>query len=353
MGLIRFLLAISVLLAHMNTSTQLIGGSAAVQIFFMISGFYMALILSEKYVGNNSYFLFLTNRLLRIFPSYWITLLVSVLLLAISHFLLSRTPSNDVLNNLSSMDWRLSTSIVISNIFLIGQDWLLFLNIDQLNNITVAKSLDVTYPSISVNYLIIPQAWTLALEIIFYLLAPFIVRKSTPIIALITAALIILRIVISTHFNLNSDPWSYRFFIFELPFFLLGILAYRAYRNLIRIHHLGYLPIYALLLSILLLGTYSSLSKIPNKEILLYALIALMLPLIFISTKTNKLDRMIGELSYPIYLTHVIVIGCLGKVGIHSITITIATSIMVAIILSSTIELPIEKYRQRRIESEK
>jgi peptidoglycan/LPS O-acetylase OafA/YrhL len=53
MGLFPLLLAISVILAH-STGTMpfvqgLVDGPAAVQCFFMLSGFYMTLVLHEKY----------------------------------------------------------------------------------------------------------------------------------------------------------------------------------------------------------------------------------------------------------------------------------------------------------------
>ena len=59
MGLIRALLAISVILAHSESflGLSLVGGKVAVQAFFIISGFYMALILNEKYIGGNSLWL--------------------------------------------------------------------------------------------------------------------------------------------------------------------------------------------------------------------------------------------------------------------------------------------------------
>lgn len=51
MGLIRILLAISVIASHSDAlfGFNFVGGGLAVQAFFMISGFYMALILSGKY----------------------------------------------------------------------------------------------------------------------------------------------------------------------------------------------------------------------------------------------------------------------------------------------------------------
>ena len=50
MGIIRFLLAISVVIAHTSSvyGFKLVGGQIAVQAFYMISGFYMTLILNEK-----------------------------------------------------------------------------------------------------------------------------------------------------------------------------------------------------------------------------------------------------------------------------------------------------------------
>jgi len=83
MGTVRILLALSVLLAHSRTvicfGVKLIGGFLAVKLFFVVSGFYMGMILKEKYSNtNNRIFLFWSNRFLRIFPVYWAILAVSV-----------------------------------------------------------------------------------------------------------------------------------------------------------------------------------------------------------------------------------------------------------------------------------
>src|SRR5687767_10319648 len=82
MGIIRFLLAASVVLAHAGpiSGFTLVDSDVAVKAFYIISGFYMALILNEKYIdSNNSYSLFITNRFLRIYPLYWIVLLLTIL----------------------------------------------------------------------------------------------------------------------------------------------------------------------------------------------------------------------------------------------------------------------------------
>ena len=82
MGMIRFLLALSVVAAHgaVIWKFNLVGGQIAVQAFYIISGFYMSLIINEKYIGkNNSYKLFITNRFLRLYPIYWTVFLGTIL----------------------------------------------------------------------------------------------------------------------------------------------------------------------------------------------------------------------------------------------------------------------------------
>ena len=80
MGLLRLLLAVSVVLVHTRGcfGFRPLAAAEAVQTFYMISGFYMAMILTEKYRGPGSYRLFLTNRFLRIYPIYWITVGLSI-----------------------------------------------------------------------------------------------------------------------------------------------------------------------------------------------------------------------------------------------------------------------------------
>jgi peptidoglycan/LPS O-acetylase OafA/YrhL len=98
MGLLRLLLAVSVVLHHSGPifGNYLLGsfngGSLPVNSFFIISGFYMGFILSEKYVAKNgSYFLFITNRFLRIYPIYWAVLIATILLVICLYTLVGNT----------------------------------------------------------------------------------------------------------------------------------------------------------------------------------------------------------------------------------------------------------------------
>ena len=89
MGILRTLLAISVVISHTESIAgfRFVGGMMAVQVFFMISGFYMAMILSQKYVGKGSYLLFITNRFYRLFPIFWTILIITIFISLLWYFL--------------------------------------------------------------------------------------------------------------------------------------------------------------------------------------------------------------------------------------------------------------------------
>src|SRR4029079_11666669 len=72
LGLIRVLLAMAVLFGHLPIleNVHIMGAALAVQAFFIVSGFYMALVLSGKYSGQTR--LFYSNRLLRLMPTYFV-----------------------------------------------------------------------------------------------------------------------------------------------------------------------------------------------------------------------------------------------------------------------------------------
>jgi peptidoglycan/LPS O-acetylase OafA/YrhL len=77
------------------------------------------------------------------------------------------------------------------------------------------------------------------------------------------------------------------------------------------------------------------------------------LPFIFYLTKDSKIDRYIGELSYPIYISHIFVKSCMinlnmpveGGVGINLTILTIIFSV----ILNEFVAKKIEKIRLKRI----
>ena len=81
MGILRFLLAFAVFNGHANLPLgfSIVAGSTAVHCFFVISGFYMAMVLNEKYIpAGASYADFISSRMLRLAPAYLMVVVLTI-----------------------------------------------------------------------------------------------------------------------------------------------------------------------------------------------------------------------------------------------------------------------------------
>jgi len=236
MGLFRFFLAIQVILTHSNilTGPNLIGGEVEVQSFYMISGFYMALVLNEKYLGKGSYKLFMINRFLRLAPTYWVVLLITIVFLPAFVRLW--------LNHFGNLHITTQIYLIFTNLFMFGQDIVLLLRFNPASGMMeFTKNSKDALPGMPAawRFLVIAPAWSMGLLFNFYLVALFIVRKKIWFIAALIAMSFALRIYLSHH-GYNRDTWSFRFFPTELAIFLIGALLYKIYCNLDRIERFFY-----------------------------------------------------------------------------------------------------------------
>lgn len=367
MGLLRLLLAALVIFVHAGPlpGFPTMGGSLAVQTFYMISGFYMALILNEKYVSQpHAYRLFLTNRILRLLPIYYVVLSLT-LLMAISMSLTLGHPELESFKALHDNYDRMTPATLVllafTNLTLIGQDWLSFLTIDpELGTLRFAA--DFSRAPVNLNsFLLIQPAWTISLELTFYIVAPLIVRRRSWVLVCIMLLSLIIRWAFRHYTQLNSMAWSYRFFPFELLYFLTGALAYKVYGQLKTRCLPGWLCPFALGLTLV----YTCCFGLIHQELTqvglsgglssaLYRLtIFLSLPFVFLYTSHNRLDGKIGELSYPLYIVHFLVSEVLSAwhVGGAYINLyTLVVSLGVAYALNRLIGERVERVRQRVFE---
>lgn len=122
MGVVRVLLAIAVVFQH-TYGTQFDGGFMAVQLFFIISGFVISFILVE--LGSYPTVLaFYKNRVLRLFPIYYVVAFGSlVLYLGVPLVLNNPSPFQEVYQSIDVPGFLL---LIFSNIFIFGQDWIMF-----------------------------------------------------------------------------------------------------------------------------------------------------------------------------------------------------------------------------------
>jgi peptidoglycan/LPS O-acetylase OafA/YrhL len=368
MGLLRLLLALSVVANHCGPilGENLVGGQIAVQSFYIISGFYMSLILNEKYIGaNGSYKLFISNRFIRLYPIYWTVLIVTLLdfgmtaIITRGHSLPKFDTYLSVHTNFFSLGY-----LILTNLIIFGQDLVMFMGIDpETGRFFFTSDFTQTHPPLH-SFLFIPQAWTLGLELMFYLVAPFIVRKGFKVVVPIIIISFGLRLFLYNFFHLQNDPWTYRFFPTEIMFFLLGYLAYRMYLFLKSRPIPKRFSQLVLFLCIAFTLVYPFLPpiKVPYfpftlKESFYLAAITLSIPVLFNFLKKNRFDSAIGELSYPVYICHIIVLLVCGSVaGLMPAISFINTgngiavlTLVFAYLLNVIVAQPIEKYRQSRV----
>ncbi len=349
MGLFRLVLAFCVVLAHgLNVPIPAARADVAVQTFYIVSGFYMALVLSEKY---HQYGAFFTNRLLRLYPAY-----LAVAAVTLAHSLLrwaiDRTGAAPGLalydTHFDPLNLAAKTYLVVTNLVLWGQDIALFLKFSpDGRELEFTSNFLATYPTVE-KFLLVPQAWSLSIELVFYVLAPWLAARSTALLAGVVVAAIAARVALAAA-GLSADPWTYRFLPVEIGTFVFGMLLYRSMRFRTASPLLQRAALTGLLSATLVLSIF------PDgwvTRIVFYAYCAWALPLVFTLTRTNRVDRYLGELSYPVYLSHLLVISIALYTGLSGALLAGLIIVLVAvasILLHEAVQKPVDRYRATRV----
>lgn len=314
MGYIRFLLAVCVIFAHAGPLPFLgymAGGAVAVQCFFIMSGFYMALVLNEKYDQSGRFY---WNRFSKIFSGYWIALLFA---LVVMHY-----SNDDLLSRIwnSDLSWHSKVVAYASNFSIFGTDAVLFLDASD-GALRVAGGPD-QHTSLAA-YLALPQSWSLAIELAFYLIAPLCCRSVPRLITLFFASYIALLSL--TSWLGEVDPWSFRNTPVSMKYFAGGALCY--FLMPLAKEKPAVWGYYALALIVGWIVIYD-VSPTGLRWLLLPS-IAIATPFI-IRNVEGWLDKELGELSYMLYLVHVPVLFGLQFAGHSSLPLVLGFSIVVA-----------------------
>jgi peptidoglycan/LPS O-acetylase OafA/YrhL len=187
--MLRLWLALAVAIGHINSIFGFswqphLSGGRAVQMFYVISGFLITLILSGKYSADpHGRWIFYTNRALKIFVPYLAVLAGTVVLSLAVYALTGNAASLAAFfaeaHNMSASTWAYA---LVSNLFLFGQDWGSFLAYRGGEVVWDLHALE--QPSSAGMFHIDTPAWTLSIELSFYLVAPFLVRRHFLLLAL-------------------------------------------------------------------------------------------------------------------------------------------------------------------------
>lgn len=352
MGTLRLILAVAVVMTHGGCVRQycVYPADGAVQIFFIISGFLITMILTEKYKGR--LWLFYSNRALRIYVPY-LCVFAASLTFALAATAYGTIPSyfRELQRAAPMLDPLAWLYVGVGNIGIFGQELGPLLG---FNGSLYFTGEYWTSPVYVTHLFLVTPAWTLGLELLFYIVAPVLVRRSIWLSIALLALSATARVVAYQN-GLEHDPWTYRFFPFEISLFLAGSISYRIWANIRgRVMIPPAAGVFAVITIVGLAVSHPWLSFAVDHRWMFYGLVVLVLPAIFQFSSTHAWDNALGDLSYPVYLIHWPLGGALAVIfpeyvlG-HLAAYNLPATLLVAMFFVRFIERPLDAARQRRV----
>jgi peptidoglycan/LPS O-acetylase OafA/YrhL len=331
MGVLRLILALAVVAGHAKAQfAGFPGAMPAVDFFFVISGFYMAMVLNEVYTQpspNSFYF----NRILRLAPVYYLGVIFGLVVgWADQEYIFH------ILSPLARLYY------VFENIFVFGQDWSYLLCLKTVEQKCFERA----------TALVIDRStWSLAPELCFYLIAPFVVRSAGRLMALLAISAVMTFLVTLAEFPIAAGNFlrpitlvgaTYYFLPSTMIYFSLGALSYHAARSQID------KKTYAFLAAVFCLLINVDTLQVPIGQAFVFAAAV---PVLFSLTRDLAIDRFIGEISYPVYILHMplwaVIKPYVGWSDISVAGLVGIASIMAGALLVVLVERPISRFRHR------
>lgn len=328
MGTLRLLLALTVLNWHYRmVPFNFIFSYSAVLIFFIISGFYMSMVISEKYGTSRLGLLsFYENRALRLLPVYYIVLFGCQLAGQLGMF---GQEQFDIFGQ--------GAGHVVNQLLIFPQSlW--------------ANAALQPYGR---GYLDLGQMYTVALEMMFYALAPLIVLRGLPVVC----GLFLLSALLNVgfwYFRAETGAWQYDFFPSILMYFLAGVLAYQFYTvvsNQRWAAPIGYGALPLIILCGWLSPSAHQVIWVDDLRVFaFYVFCAIAIPFLFAASKESRLDRFIGDLSYPLYVAQepaILLVWATPWLGgkLHGGAAVAALSMLFSIGLTILVDRPLDRFR--------
>lgn len=323
MGFIRTLLALCVVNSHTSGGVFGIGGREAVLLFYVISGFYMAMVLGRNYVDASSnkrfYYARYTRLWLPYIPVLIITLCITVCIMDVDRFV----------SAFSEAPLWVGLLAVISNIFIVGQDlfYLFSYSSEGLSFLPYGEK-----GHNGVNFLVNLPLFSVSIELYFYLLAPFFLRSKWGSLMLFLGGC--MWFVGTGLLSMRGIGITYHAAPAAFMYFGLGAIAYHLSQT--KGGHLDYaIGCFTLLIA-------ARLAKIVDPWLLVFFVCSV--PLLFSFTKSNKIDNFIGEFSFLVYIVHYPLLMLLLYTGMErGFGLFIATSLS-SVLLSTVLFFSVERY---------
>ncbi|QNH36849.1 acyltransferase [Aminobacter sp. MDW-2] len=348
MGFTRLFLALVVVLDHAAYSKWLgVDGHFAVMFFFMISGFYMALVLNTKY-PEGSAFRFYIARFLRLWPTYIVAFAAVLLFVHEMNSIADKAPITDLY-------------VKFVAVALVGYDTLTWFALDTVSGTIIATN-DIRRTATVHPLDALPmmrQMWTLGIEIWFYVAAPFLARRPRRLILAFAGAYAIHVWISSNVGPLHPLRGRSAFNFFYL--FFAGMIAYHVYaavkpwfetipsRNAAYAGVICFTAGPAFMILAEFVGAYAGHWGLMQD--VTYLLFAMALIPIFGLTRNWRRDRAIGELSYPVYVIHMPIVTnwmiIEGRGDPMMAPVFLGIAIALGALLHFAVERPADKLRAR------
>lgn len=266
-----------VVIAHLGPREWVGAGFYAVFGFFTLSGYLMSKIITEQYrMQSKGILRYLINRFLRIFPPYWCALLCAF---SVVHYFPEQA------HLIHPLMVEPTTELT----------WIRHFTLFGLVNIGGMR----------LETLLVPPAWSLQVEYVYYLLLPFILFERHITAFFITISFCYPLIAQTSVFLAYYSPLAG-----SLPF-CMGILIYRIHSQTTFRPPFWWLYV-ALSILVLLCIPTELILKIPLSIRIYISLLCNAVAItILAGLKTSglpqyfmKLDKWCGNISYPIFLLH-------------------------------------------------
>ncbi|WP_322843745.1 acyltransferase [Pseudomonas sp. B33.4] len=297
MGAYRLLLAVLVAVSHMGKLFMGFNpGVVAVISFLLISGFVMTSLIERNYKAPEKIGRFYLDRALRLYPQFLFYFIASC---TVIYFLLPGTPQ-----------WaELTFRNIAANLAIVPLGFYMF-------------GASGTW--------IVPPAWSLGLEMCFYLVIPFLLIYRARGVAFALSVAVFIPACLGF---INTDYYGYRLLPGVLFVFLCGSYLYKPQAKGLAIAA-GTAVAAALIFVAIMAGWIER--RPSNAEVA--AGIALGIPAVYWLSKLkfHRIDELLGNISYGVFLNHFVVIYFLH--GLWPITYfdwhKVATVLVLSFLLS-------------------
>lgn len=327
MGIVRLLLALIVLADHAGFWRDSIGARASVQVFFVLSGLYMAAVYTTKYsVSEHGVRTFYINRALRLFPTY---LFLLILTFVVWYSFGSIIGNEYFIFNIFSDEISGAYWVSIPAVFLLGQDV-----------ISVNETMHFLLP--------VRQSWSVSSELLFYATVPLILRNLYAGLYLKGFLVLMVLKYVVVIFT-GSDRLSYFFPLGNYGYFLLGCWLYhisldpRIEKIKLDWPILKWAVLGALVPFLLSFGGASFEFGV-IKHLMLLALFSAAAIFLFERT-VYPINGFFGNLSYGVYLNHFLILCIFRGIGFRGEALLLSTMIASVLLSYAT-----ERYLQKNVD---